>query len=105
MSSSLRGPRLISGSMIFTSGKWQWERLWLSLQDAKESEHVMVGREGIISQINFSLNKSKAQRIHKLSDAMQCDADMLTELSRREKEANIKPDPDIDVYMKVTNLL
>lgn len=28
-------------------------------------------------------------------------ADMLTELSRREKEANIKPDPDLDVYMKV----
>jgi len=26
---------------------------------------------------------------------------MLTELSRREKAANIKPDPDIDVYMKV----
>lgn len=26
--------------------------------------------------------------------------DMLTELSRREKEANIKPDPDIDVFMK-----
>ncbi|XP_057454232.1 pleiotropic drug resistance protein 1-like [Lotus japonicus] len=26
--------------------------------------------------------------------------DLLTELSRREKEANIKPDPDIDVYMK-----
>jgi hypothetical protein len=28
-------------------------------------------------------------------------ADMLTELSRREKEAKIIPDPDIDVYMKV----
>lgn len=27
--------------------------------------------------------------------------DMLTELARREKEANIKPDPDIDVFMKV----
>lgn len=27
--------------------------------------------------------------------------DMMTELSRREKEANIKPDPDIDMYMKV----
>lgn len=27
--------------------------------------------------------------------------DMLVELSRREKEANIKPDADIDVYMKV----
>ncbi|CAJ2661301.1 unnamed protein product [Trifolium pratense] len=26
--------------------------------------------------------------------------DMLSELSRREKAANIKPDPDIDVYMK-----
>lgn len=28
-------------------------------------------------------------------------ADMLAELSRREKEANIKPDPDLDFYMKV----
>ncbi|KAF7843300.1 pleiotropic drug resistance protein 1-like [Senna tora] len=28
--------------------------------------------------------------------------DMLTELARREKAANIKPDPDIDVYMKAT---
>ncbi|KAL0011829.1 hypothetical protein SO802_006937 [Lithocarpus litseifolius] len=26
--------------------------------------------------------------------------DMLAELSRREKEANIKPDPDIDIFMK-----
>lgn len=29
--------------------------------------------------------------------------DMLTELSRREKAANIKPDPDLDVYMKVSS--
>ncbi|KAK1259793.1 putative pleiotropic drug resistance protein 7 [Acorus gramineus] len=29
--------------------------------------------------------------------------DMLTELSRREKEANIKPDPDIDMYMKASS--
>ncbi|XP_020223730.1 pleiotropic drug resistance protein 1 isoform X2 [Cajanus cajan] len=28
--------------------------------------------------------------------------DMLTELSKREKAANIKPDPDLDVYMKAT---
>jgi len=28
-------------------------------------------------------------------------AEMLAELSRREKEASIKPDPDIDVFMKV----
>ena len=32
-------------------------------------------------------------------------AETLAELSRREKEAYIMPDPDIDVYMKVSNLL
>lgn len=30
--------------------------------------------------------------------------DMLTELSRREKAANIKPDPDLDVYMKAVSV-
>jgi hypothetical protein len=31
---------------------------------------------------------------------------MLAELARREKEANIRPDPDIDIFMKVSkNLL
>lgn len=30
--------------------------------------------------------------------------DMLTELSRREKAANIKPDPDIDIFMKAASL-
>ncbi|KAA3470541.1 pleiotropic drug resistance protein 1-like [Gossypium australe] len=30
--------------------------------------------------------------------------EMLAELSRREKEANIKPDPDIDIYMKAAAL-
>lgn len=29
------------------------------------------------------------------------DAEMLEELLRREKEANIKPDPDVDMFMKV----
>ncbi|XP_020581976.1 ABC transporter G family member 35-like isoform X2 [Phalaenopsis equestris] len=33
-----------------------------------------------------------------------CRYDMLTELSRREKAANIKPDPDIDVFMKATSI-
>lgn len=28
-------------------------------------------------------------------------ADVLTELSRREKERKIKPDPDLDFFMKV----
>jgi len=27
---------------------------------------------------------------------------MLAELARREKASNIKPDPDIDVFMKVS---
>nr|GEW88542.1 pleiotropic drug resistance protein 1-like [Tanacetum cinerariifolium] len=26
--------------------------------------------------------------------------DMLAELSRRERDANIKPDPDLDIFMK-----
>ncbi|CAN6233634.1 unnamed protein product [Urochloa humidicola] len=30
--------------------------------------------------------------------------DMITELSRREKEANLAPDPDIDVYMKAISV-
>lgn len=30
------------------------------------------------------------------------DAEMLEELLKREKEANIKPDPDIDMFMKVS---
>jgi hypothetical protein len=29
-------------------------------------------------------------------------SDMLTELSRREKAANIKPDADIDAFMKAS---
>ncbi|CAL5440389.1 unnamed protein product [Camellia sinensis] len=29
--------------------------------------------------------------------------DMLTELARREKEANIKPDPDLDIFMKAVS--
>lgn len=35
----------------------------------------------------------------------QNSAEMLAELSRREKEANIRPDPDVDIYMKVKPLL
>jgi hypothetical protein len=30
--------------------------------------------------------------------------DMLTELARREKAANIKPDADIDAFMKVRQI-
>jgi hypothetical protein len=29
------------------------------------------------------------------------DADLLTELSRREKEAGIRPEPEVDLFMKV----
>ena len=32
-------------------------------------------------------------------------AEILAELSRREKEANIKPDPDVDIFMKVKTYL
>ncbi|XP_074586920.1 ABC transporter G family member 36-like [Curcuma longa] len=33
-----------------------------------------------------------------------CRYEMLTELARREKEANIKPDPDLDVFMKAASV-
>ena len=32
-------------------------------------------------------------------------AEMLSELSRRERAANIKPDPDVDIFMKVRKKL
>lgn len=36
---------------------------------------------------------------------LQTKSDLLSELSRREKAASIKPDPDIDVFMKVNHRL
>jgi hypothetical protein len=30
-------------------------------------------------------------------------ADLLTELARREKEAGIRPEPEVDLFMKVIN--
>jgi hypothetical protein len=32
-------------------------------------------------------------------------ADLLTELSRREKEAGIRPEPEVDLFMKVTKMV
>jgi hypothetical protein len=44
--------------------------------------------------------------IEELTDGNKCvlimvDADLLTELSRREKEAGIRPEPEVDLFMKV----
>lgn len=44
-----------------------------------------------------------AQRVNrKRNGCLQ--EEMLTELARREKATNIKPDHDIDVYMKILDL-
>ncbi|GJT24875.1 hypothetical protein Tco_0894812 [Tanacetum coccineum] len=34
---------------------------------------------------------------------IQTFSDMLAELSRRERDANIKPDPDLDIFMKAAS--
>jgi hypothetical protein len=40
-----------------------------------------------------------------IEDCIASISEMLSELSRREKEAGIKPDHDIDIFMKVSFLL
>lgn len=39
--------------------------------------------------------------IHEADDVFSACKDIMLEVSRREKEAGIVPDPDIDTYMKV----
>ncbi|RHN43675.1 hypothetical protein MtrunA17_Chr8g0390451 [Medicago truncatula] len=69
----------------------------MNCQNLFLKEHVLI----LVSMI-FTLEKD--------SDFSGCCLgvgtryDMLTELSRREKEAGIKPDPEIDAFMKVTSI-
>ncbi|KAH8522568.1 hypothetical protein H0E87_003275 [Populus deltoides] len=55
------------------------------------SQHDLhIGEMTVRETLAFSARCQGAGYLH----------DMLAELSRREKEANIKPDPDVDVFMK-----
>lgn len=50
-----------------------------------------------MSVIDYVLNG----KIRSLINLVFTFVEMLSELSRREKHAHIKPDPDIDIFMKV----
>ncbi|TVU24801.1 hypothetical protein EJB05_27260 [Eragrostis curvula] len=81
--------------------------------DAEAEEPV--GSSGLApycpEDVNSIINTEAANALHILPSSGQCPssttsaassspADMLTELSRREKAANIKPDADINAFMK-----
>lgn len=60
-------------------------------------------RYGQLQSFHIQLNEAlfKAPFFEEIVCQIFVFADMLTELSRREKAANIKPDPDLDIVMKV----
>ncbi|XP_058112249.1 pleiotropic drug resistance protein 1-like [Magnolia sinica] len=70
-------------------------------------EFVPVKTAAYISQYDNHIGEMTVRETLDFSARCQgvgSNYEMLQELSRREKEANIKPDPDIDVYMKAAAL-
>ncbi|XP_078443115.1 ABC transporter G family member 36-like isoform X2 [Wolffia australiana] len=68
-------------------------------------EFVPERTAAYISQYDLHIGEMTVRETLKFSARCQgvgTRYDMLTELARREKAANIKPDPDIDVYMKAS---
>ncbi|KAJ4828264.1 hypothetical protein Tsubulata_012073 [Turnera subulata] len=70
-------------------------------------EFVPQRSAAYISQYNLHIAEMTVREI--LAFSARCQGvgprlEMLVELSRREKEANIKPDPDIDMFMKAAAL-
>ncbi|KAB5553301.1 hypothetical protein DKX38_010612 [Salix brachista] len=70
-------------------------------------EFVPQRTSAYISQFDLHIGEMTVRET--LSFSARCQGvgprcEMLAELSRREKEANIKPDPDIDIYMKAAAL-
>ncbi|CAL5439936.1 unnamed protein product [Camellia sinensis] len=62
------------------------------------SQHDLhIGEMTVRETLAFS---TRCQGVKYVNYSFQTFADILAELSRREKEENIKPDPDIDIFMK-----
>ena len=101
MSLYLKELQLTSVKMMSISEKWLSEKHWLFLQGVKALDHVMVS----LWFISVSLFFLKFYRVMCNRIYIKNFADMLAELSRRERDANIKPDPDLDIFMKVRNHL
>ncbi|PKU72320.1 Pleiotropic drug resistance protein 1 [Dendrobium catenatum] len=71
------------------------------------NEFVPQRTAAYISQYDLHIGEMTVRET--LSFSARCQGvgtryDMLSELARREKAANIKPDPDIDVFMKATSM-
>ncbi|XP_061952088.1 pleiotropic drug resistance protein 1-like [Populus nigra] len=71
------------------------------------AEFVPQRTSAYISQYDLHIGEMTVRET--LSFSARCQGvgpryEMLTELSRREREANIKPDPDIDIFMKAAAL-
>ena len=100
----------ISVNMIPILEKWLYEKPWPSLQDARVLEIDLVSRSHCLCLL-FSLFLKVANAVishlYRLGDWLLfwLSVEMLAELARREKTANIKPDLDIDVFMKVRQKL
>ncbi|KAA8521480.1 hypothetical protein F0562_012153 [Nyssa sinensis] len=70
-------------------------------------EFVPQRTSAYISQRDLHIGEMTVREI--LAFSARCQGvgaryEMLAELSRREKDANIKPDPDLDIYMKAASL-
>ncbi|KAJ9546840.1 hypothetical protein OSB04_019383 [Centaurea solstitialis] len=71
------------------------------------SEFVPQRTSAYISQYDLHIGEMTVRETLAFSARCQgvgANYEMLAELSRREKEANIKPDPDLDIYMKVARV-
>ncbi|PSS01153.1 Pleiotropic drug resistance protein [Actinidia chinensis var. chinensis] len=71
------------------------------------NEFVPQRTSAYISQYDLHLGEMTVRETLAFSGRCQgtgASYGMLAELSRREKEANIKPDPDLDIYMKAASL-
>ncbi|KAE9459161.1 hypothetical protein C3L33_08934, partial [Rhododendron williamsianum] len=78
-----------------------------NLQRSWYNEFVPQRTSAYISQHDLHLGELTVRET--LAFSARCQGvgqryEMLTELSRREKEANIMPDPDIDIFMKAASL-
>ncbi|CAL9134814.1 unnamed protein product [Musa textilis] len=86
------------GSDLKTSGK-------VTYNGHEMKEFVPQRTAAYISQYDLHIGEMTVRET--LAFSARCQGvgtryDMLTELARREKAANIKPDPDVDVFMKAS---
>lgn len=88
------------GSDLHVSGK-------VTYNGHEMNEFVPQRTSAYISQYDLHIGEMTVRETLAFSARCQgvgSNYEMLAELSRREKEANIKPDPDLDLYMKAASM-